>query len=185
MEKFAEEEEEQLYDFLLDELGGFVAQMEEDELLKLVEDPLEESSDLLEVLAENPAVEEGHHDAPCAAVIVDFDLSALEDSCNGSFSSEQVYSPAVVSSTCAVCDRNLTAEVTKHSYFGANASTCKSCRGFFFRCIRGGKRRPQDFPCKSASNKDNNRACFIDSRSRLSCKHCRLKRCLEVGMNER
>ncbi|XP_037739369.1 nuclear receptor subfamily 2 group F member 5-like isoform X1 [Chelonia mydas] len=50
--------------------------------------------------------------------------------------------------------------------------TCEGCKSFFKRSVR----RNLSYTCRS------NRECPIDQHHRNQCQHCRLKKCLKVGM---
>ncbi|KAA0196728.1 Nuclear receptor subfamily 2 group E member 1 [Fasciolopsis buskii] len=57
-----------------------------------------------------------------------------------------------------------------------------SCAGFFKRSIR----RNRQYVCKNRSTvggKPNAGNCRIDKSHRNQCRACRLRKCLEVGMN--
>merc|ERR1711874_903616 len=60
---------------------------------------------------------------------------------------------------CRVCDE-------KAAGFHFGAFTCEGCKSFFGRFC------------------NNNYICVIDKRNRTSCKACRLKKCLSVGMSK-
>lgn len=66
---------------------------------------------------------------------------------------------------CLVCG-----DVGAKNHFGA--ITCFGCKGFFRRSVRSGV----EYKC--IANKD----CVIDIDSRKQCRHCRLQKCLLVGM---
>lgn len=68
---------------------------------------------------------------------------------------------------CKVCADN-----SSGKHYGIYA--CDGCAGFFKRSIRRG--RP--YRCKS-----NDNSCTIDKAHRNQCRSCRLRKCLEVGMN--
>ena len=70
---------------------------------------------------------------------------------------------------CQVCKK------PSGQYIHYGAQTCHSCRAFFRRVAQ--KSGTQTYKC---ANKQNN--CQIDSKSWSSCKACRLKKCLDVGM---
>ena len=52
---------------------------------------------------------------------------------------------------------------------------CDGCAGFFKRSIRRGR----EYGCKSGEEE----SCVIDKTHRNQCRGCRLRRCLQVGMN--
>uniref|UniRef100_A0A914X2P6 Nuclear receptor domain-containing protein n=1 Tax=Plectus sambesii TaxID=2011161 RepID=A0A914X2P6_9BILA len=51
--------------------------------------------------------------------------------------------------------------------------TCYGCKGFFRRAIKNNHR----YICRYKSN------CIIDKQQRNACRYCRMKRCIDVGMN--
>jgi len=69
---------------------------------------------------------------------------------------------------CRVCDE-------KAAGFHFGAFTCEGCKSFFGRFCNNQTVIPD---CK------NNYICVIDKRNRTSCKACRLKKCLNVGMSK-
>ena len=69
---------------------------------------------------------------------------------------------------CRVCDE-------KAAGFHFGAFTCEGCKSFFGRFCNNQTVIPD---CK------NNYMCVIDKRNRTSCKACRLKKCLSVGMSK-
>ena len=69
---------------------------------------------------------------------------------------------------CRVCDE-------KAAGFHFGAFTCEGCKSFFGRFCNNQTVIPE---CK------NNYVCVIDKRNRTSCKACRLKKCLSVGMSK-
>ena len=69
---------------------------------------------------------------------------------------------------CRVCDE-------KAAGFHFGAFTCEGCKSFFGRFCNNQTVIPE---CK------NNYVCIIDKRNRTSCKACRLKKCLGVGMSK-
>ncbi|CAJ0593727.1 unnamed protein product [Cylicocyclus nassatus] len=70
--------------------------------------------------------------------------------------------------TCAVCE-----EPARGFHFGA--FTCEGCKSFFGRtCLRKNHER---FECKNAGR------CDVIGANRTSCKACRYKRCVSVGMS--
>ena len=69
---------------------------------------------------------------------------------------------------CRVCDE-------KAAGFHFGAFTCEGCKSFFGRFCNNQTVIPD---CK------NNYLCVIDKRNRTSCKACRLKKCLNVGMSK-
>ncbi|GFT23261.1 nuclear receptor subfamily 2 group E member 1 [Nephila pilipes] len=57
--------------------------------------------------------------------------------------------------------------------------SCDGCAGFFKRSIR----RERQYVCKSRTNNPSN-SCTIDKMHRNQCRACRLRKCIEVGMNK-
>ena len=72
------------------------------------------------------------------------------------------------SQLCRVCDE-------KAAGFHFGAFTCEGCKSFFGRFCNNQTVIPE---CK------NNYVCVIDKRNRTSCKACRLKKCISVGMSK-
>ncbi|CAJ0943120.1 unnamed protein product, partial [Mesorhabditis belari] len=66
---------------------------------------------------------------------------------------------------CLVCG-------DKASGYHYNALTCEGCKGFFRRSIT----RKATYFCKQQQN------CDIDMYMRRKCQHCRLKKCVQIGM---
>ncbi|VDM64369.1 unnamed protein product [Angiostrongylus costaricensis] len=66
---------------------------------------------------------------------------------------------------CLVCG-------DKASGYHYNALTCEGCKGFFRRSIT----RRAVYYCKFG------RACDIDMYMRRKCQHCRLEKCMKIGM---
>ena len=69
---------------------------------------------------------------------------------------------------CKVCG-----DYSSGKHYGIFA--CDGCAGFFKRSIRRGR----EYPCKS---REDGR-CQVDKARRNQCRGCRLRRCIEVGMN--
>ena len=88
---------------------------------------------------------------------------------NNMLSQEQVNSiDPLENQLCRVCDE-------KAAGFHFGAFTCEGCKSFFGRFCNNQTVIPD---CK------NNYICVIDKRNRTSCKACRLKKCLNVGMSK-
>ncbi|WKX95944.1 hypothetical protein Q1695_012416 [Nippostrongylus brasiliensis] len=51
--------------------------------------------------------------------------------------------------------------------------TCFGCKGFFRRTLK----RPSEYQCR------HNGTCIVDRHERNSCRFCRFKKCIEVGMD--
>ncbi|CAH0388534.1 unnamed protein product [Bemisia tabaci] len=68
---------------------------------------------------------------------------------------------------CAVCGDKSTGK-----HYGAPC--CDGCKGFFRRSIR----KNYNYACRFDRN------CVVDVESRNRCRFCRLKKCLEIGMNK-
>uniref|UniRef100_A0AC35U841 Nuclear receptor domain-containing protein n=1 Tax=Rhabditophanes sp. KR3021 TaxID=114890 RepID=A0AC35U841_9BILA len=51
--------------------------------------------------------------------------------------------------------------------------TCYGCKGFFRRTLK----RPKEYVCRYQGN------CIVDRHERNSCRFCRFRRCIEVGMD--
>jgi len=75
---------------------------------------------------------------------------------------------------CKVC--NVEQKNTNHNYYGST-NICSSCRNFFRRTVLSKKHL--GFKCFIRADGGG---CVIDSIARESCKKCRYKKCLEVGM---
>ena len=69
---------------------------------------------------------------------------------------------------CKVCG-----DFSSGKHYGIFA--CDGCAGFFKRSIRRGR----EYGCKSGEEE----SCVIDKTHRNQCRGCRLRRCLQVGMN--
>lgn len=57
--------------------------------------------------------------------------------------------------------------------------SCDGCAGFFKRSIR----RHRQYVCKNKGGCDEGR-CVVDKTHRNQCRACRLRKCLEIGMNK-
>lgn len=68
---------------------------------------------------------------------------------------------------CRVCNDTATGK-----HFGV--MTCEACKSFFRRSIRAEAK----YVCKA------NSCCEIDKSSRNKCQHCRLQKCVDVGMRK-
>ncbi|VDK81441.1 unnamed protein product [Litomosoides sigmodontis] len=85
-------------------------------------------------------------------------------------------SPSLPSSSCVVM-HSVTEELClvcgdKASGYHYNALTCEGCKGFFRRSVT----RKAIYHCKYGES------CDIDMYMRRKCQHCRLKKCMEIGM---
>ncbi|CAD5211080.1 unnamed protein product [Bursaphelenchus okinawaensis] len=68
--------------------------------------------------------------------------------------------------TCRVCG-----DGPARMHYGV--PTCFGCKGFFRRTLK----RTKEYTCRYNGN------CVVDRYERNSCRYCRFKRCLEVGMD--
>ncbi|CAD6196609.1 unnamed protein product [Caenorhabditis auriculariae] len=68
--------------------------------------------------------------------------------------------------TCRVCG-----DGNAKTHYGV--VTCFGCKGFFRRTLK----RPTEYQCR------HNGTCVVDRHERNSCRYCRFKRCIEVGMD--
>ncbi|XP_065913130.1 retinoic acid receptor RXR-alpha-B-like isoform X2 [Dysidea avara] len=68
---------------------------------------------------------------------------------------------------CRVCN-----DAATGNHFGV--MSCEACKSFFRRSIRAAAR----YVCRGS------KCCDIDKNTRNRCQHCRLQKCLEVGMNK-
>ncbi|XP_070577168.1 nuclear receptor subfamily 1 group D member 2-like [Ptychodera flava] len=86
----------------------------------------------------------------------------------GARTAESESSPIYAKILCQVCG-------AESSGFHFGAVTCEGCKGFFRRTIKagGGDR----YVCQS------DRDCTIKSSTRNTCRYCRYKKCLSVGMS--
>uniref|UniRef100_A0A0K0DM11 Nuclear receptor domain-containing protein n=1 Tax=Angiostrongylus cantonensis TaxID=6313 RepID=A0A0K0DM11_ANGCA len=57
--------------------------------------------------------------------------------------------------------------------------SCDGCAGFFKRSIR----RHRQYVCKNKGGCEEGR-CIVDKTHRNQCRACRLRKCLEIGMNK-
>ncbi|CAL1274083.1 unnamed protein product [Larinioides sclopetarius] len=69
---------------------------------------------------------------------------------------------------CVVCG-----DVSSGKHYGVLA--CNGCSGFFKRSVR----RKLVYRCQAASGQ-----CIVDKAHRNQCQACRLRKCLECGMNK-
>ncbi|VDN05606.1 unnamed protein product [Thelazia callipaeda] len=76
--------------------------------------------------------------------------------------------PKVIGDRCLVCN-------DRHARMHYGALTCFGCKGFFRRTLK----RSTQYTCRQ------NGTCPVDKYERNSCRFCRFKRCLEVGMDPR
>ncbi|XP_023236140.1 nuclear receptor subfamily 2 group E member 1-like isoform X2 [Centruroides sculpturatus] len=72
---------------------------------------------------------------------------------------------------CKVCQDH-----SSGKHYGIFA--CDGCAGFFKRSIR----RNRQYICKARGSNSNN--CPVDKTHRNQCRACRLKKCIEAGMNK-
>ena len=68
---------------------------------------------------------------------------------------------------CHVCN-----DIASGKHFGV--MSCEACKGFFRRSIRAEAR----YECRGSN------CCEIDKKSRKKCQHCRLQKCIDVGMKK-
>ena len=68
---------------------------------------------------------------------------------------------------CRVCNDTATG-----NHFGV--LSCEACKSFFRRSIRAAAR----YICRGS------KSCDIDKNTRNRCQHCRLQKCVDVGMNK-
>ncbi|VIO91237.1 Uncharacterized protein BM_BM11227 [Brugia malayi] len=95
---------------------------------------------------------------------------------SNNISCQAVRSPSLPSSSGMVM-HNVTEELClvcgdKASGYHYNALTCEGCKGFFRRSVT----RKAIYHCKYGES------CDIDMYMRRKCQHCRLKKCMEIGM---
>ncbi|KAH7697537.1 CBN-NHR-67 protein, partial [Aphelenchoides avenae] len=57
--------------------------------------------------------------------------------------------------------------------------SCDGCAGFFKRSVR----RHRQYVCKNRGTADEGK-CVVDKTHRNQCRACRLRRCLDIGMNK-
>ena len=91
-------------------------------------------------------------------------ISYSEGSCGSSSPSSRI----LYDVPCKVCG-----DFSSGKHYGIFA--CDGCAGFFKRSIRRGR----EYGCKSGEEE----SCVIDKTHRNQCRGCRLRRCLQVGMN--
>ena len=91
-------------------------------------------------------------------------ISYSEGTCGSSSPSSRI----LYDVPCKVCG-----DFSSGKHYGIFA--CDGCAGFFKRSIRRGR----EYGCKSGEGE----SCVIDKTHRNQCRGCRLRRCLQVGMN--
>ncbi|EYB84512.1 hypothetical protein Y032_0315g2276 [Ancylostoma ceylanicum] len=75
-------------------------------------------------------------------------------------------SPRIDMDACRVCG-----DGNAKTHYGV--VTCFGCKGFFRRTLK----RPSEYQCR------HNGTCVVDRHERNSCRYCRFKKCIEVGMD--
>ncbi|KHN78537.1 Ecdysone receptor [Toxocara canis] len=109
--------------------------------------------------------------SPFRHQVIGGDYRTKKRSNGGSFrtpsapSSSSVLPQNISEELCLVCG-------DKASGYHYNALTCEGCKGFFRRSIT----RKAVYYCKYGET------CDIDMYMRRKCQHCRLKKCMEIGM---
>ncbi|XP_078048605.1 photoreceptor-specific nuclear receptor [Augochlora pura] len=76
--------------------------------------------------------------------------------------------PRSLGLTCVVCD-----DTSSGKHYGILA--CNGCSGFFKRSVR----RKLIYRCQAGTGR-----CIVDKAHRNQCQACRLKKCLQMGMNK-
>ncbi|GFY71808.1 photoreceptor-specific nuclear receptor [Trichonephila inaurata madagascariensis] len=71
------------------------------------------------------------------------------------------------------CDVWCVGDISSGKHYGVLA--CNGCSGFFKRSVR----RKLVYRCQAASGE-----CLVDKAHRNQCQACRLRKCLECGMNK-
>ncbi|CAO4366477.1 unnamed protein product [Caenorhabditis nigoni] len=97
------------------------------------------------------------------------DTSSLENmaaSISRKSSLSQIATHSGSSDTCRVCG-----DGNAKTHYGV--VTCFGCKGFFRRTLK----RPSEYACRHNGN------CVVDRHERNSCRYCRFKKCIEVGMD--
>ncbi|CAI2347057.1 unnamed protein product [Caenorhabditis sp. 36 PRJEB53466] len=97
------------------------------------------------------------------------DTSSLENmaaSISRKSSLSQIATHSNASDTCRVCG-----DGNAKTHYGV--VTCFGCKGFFRRTLK----RPSEYSCRHNGN------CVVDRHERNSCRYCRFKKCIEVGMD--
>lgn len=91
--------------------------------------------------------------------LLDVDIGSPQGSPSGQFGNNQ---PNI---ECVVCG-----DKSSGKHYGQ--FTCEGCKSFFKRSVR----RNLTYSCRA------NRQCPIDQHHRNQCQHCRLRKCLKMGM---
>ena len=93
-------------------------------------------------------------------------LTSLSSS--SSTSSQSASSSSSANLVCIVCG-----DISSGKHYGILA--CNGCSGFFKRSVR----RKLIYRCQAGTG-----SCMIDKAHRNQCQACRLKKCLQMGMNK-
>ncbi|KAK0042409.1 serine/threonine-protein kinase [Biomphalaria pfeifferi] len=103
-----------------------------------------------------------HVRADCPKVDVDeITVEAVETKSKDNSTSNLILPP------CRICG-------AKASGFHYGVNSCEACKGFFRRALK----RPMVFHCTK------NSTCDVKGNKRSSCRFCRYKRCLKLGMSK-
>ncbi|KAF1766832.1 hypothetical protein GCK72_006790 [Caenorhabditis remanei] len=97
------------------------------------------------------------------------DTSSLENmaaSISRKSSLSQIATHSGANDTCRVCG-----DGNAKTHYGV--VTCFGCKGFFRRTLK----RPSEYTCRHNGN------CVVDRHERNSCRYCRFKKCIDVGMD--